>query len=67
VHCHVPVSPSCIHSFVDERVEHAMLFFPFSHEVLNVVKSVHPIELNRREFINLKQWLFDFLRRSNDQ
>jgi hypothetical protein len=33
---------------------------------LDGVKSVHPVELNRRDFPNLKQWTFDFLRRCID-
>jgi hypothetical protein len=67
VHRHVPISPSCIHCFVDESVEHAMLLCPFAHEVWDGVKSVHPVELNRRDFANPKQWTFDFLRRCTDQ
>jgi ribonuclease HI len=43
-----------------------MLFCPFAREVWERVKSAHPVELNRREFANPKQWLFDFLRRSSD-
>jgi hypothetical protein len=66
-HRHIPASPNCIHCSAEERVEHAMLFCPFAREVWIAVKENVNIELNRKGFINPKQWLFDFLKRCNDQ
>jgi ribonuclease HI len=46
-----------------ERVEHLFLFCPFARAVWKEVKRVFPIHLRRKDLINAKQWVFDFLKR----
>jgi hypothetical protein len=64
---HIPASPECIHCFVEERVDHALLFCPFARQVWDEVKESFDIHLNRNDFRSPKMWLFDFLGRCSRQ
>jgi hypothetical protein len=62
----IPADGTCIFCRRAESIGHAMLFCQFARSVWREVKKFVPLKLNRKEFFSNKQWLFDFLSRSND-
>jgi ribonuclease HI len=63
---HVPASSACVFCGREESIEHAMLHCQFAQEVWRGVKSNYSIQLQRRDFISPKSWLFQFLNRATD-
>jgi hypothetical protein len=48
-----------------ERVEHLFLLCPFARAVWDTVKEQYQVRLCRKNLVNLKQWLNEFLQREN--
>jgi hypothetical protein len=65
VHRHIPADDRCIFYGQIERVEQLLLFCPFARRVWEGVKSAFPLHLLRKELHNMKQWMFEFLKRES--
>jgi hypothetical protein len=65
VHRHIPADGRCIFCGQIERVEHMMLLCPFARRVWEGVKSAFPLHLLGKELHNMKQWIFEFLKRES--
>jgi hypothetical protein len=63
---HIPADDRCVFCGQHERVEHLFLFCPFARAVWSEVKASFPLRLRRKELINSRQWIFDFLHRESD-
>jgi hypothetical protein len=62
---HIPTQDDCIFCGRSERVEHLLLFCPFAQGVWNAVKNFFPMDLCKKQLVNAKQWIFDFLDRGS--
>lgn len=49
-----------------ERVEHLFLLCPFARAVWDTVKEQYQVRLCRKNLVNLKHWLAEFLQRENE-
>jgi hypothetical protein len=63
---HVPASAACIFCGREEDVEHAMLQCQFAKEVWRGVKAKFNIQLQRRDFMSPKIWLYQYLNQATD-
>nr|XP_051217778.1 uncharacterized protein LOC127335209 [Lolium perenne] len=64
-HRHIPAVDSCVFCGRNERVEHVILFCPFSHGVWEAVK-IFPLELCKKELVNARQWISNFIARGSN-
>jgi hypothetical protein len=64
-HKHIPTKDECIFCGKSERVNHLFLMCLFARSVWKSVNEAFPICLARKSLRNMKQWSFDFLRRSS--
>uniref|UniRef100_A0ACD5VPF8 Uncharacterized protein n=1 Tax=Avena sativa TaxID=4498 RepID=A0ACD5VPF8_AVESA len=62
----IPTSDACIFCGKTEDIEHSMLFCPFAQEVWRVVKKTVKLQLNRRQWMSPKDWLFEFIDNATD-
>ena len=62
-HRNIPADGRCVFCGRTERVEHLFLLCPFARAVWSAVKACFPLRLCRKDMINAKQWIFDFLSR----
>jgi hypothetical protein len=60
------VDGSCIFCGSTEGIEHVLIFCQFARIVWRQVKEHIPLTLKRKNFSSMKQWLLDFIGRSND-
>jgi hypothetical protein len=65
-HRHIPADDSCVFCGQSERVEHLFLFCPFARAVWNHIKVQFPLHLLRKEEVNSKQWVFEFMQRESE-
>jgi ribonuclease HI len=65
VHRHIPADDQCVFCGQVERVEHLFLFCPLAREIWKEIKQHYPLQLRRKELVNAKQWVFDFLKRES--
>jgi hypothetical protein len=63
----IPASDACVFCNREERVEHAMLFCQYAYQVWRDVKATFRVHLRKKEFTNIKVWIFDFLARVDDR
>jgi hypothetical protein len=62
----VPETGPCIFCGRLEDIEHSLLFCQFAQFVWREVKQSVRIKLERKHFVSQRQWLFDFLARSDE-
>jgi hypothetical protein len=63
---HIPTTDICVFCGRVEDVEHVFLQCQFANEVWRLVKNAFSIQLNRRDFMSPKFWLFSFLERASE-
>jgi ribonuclease HI len=63
---HIPADDRCFFCGKMERVEHLFLLCPFARAVWAEVKEHFKLKLCRKELVNMKQWIFEFLKRESD-
>ncbi|EEC72753.1 hypothetical protein OsI_06384 [Oryza sativa Indica Group] len=62
---HIEARDGCAFCSRDDRIEHVFLMCPFSDSVWKEIKQVYNIKLGRGDLANVRQWIFDFLRRGS--
>lgn len=62
---HIEARDGCAFCNRDDRIEHVFLMCPFSDSVWKEIKQVYNIKLGRGDLANVRQWIFDFLRRGS--
>jgi hypothetical protein len=62
----IPTSDTCVFCEWEEDIENSVLLCQFAQEVWRTVKASFNIQLQRRQFISWKQWLFNFLANANE-
>ncbi|KAM3369843.1 hypothetical protein ACQJBY_017611 [Aegilops geniculata] len=58
---HIPADDGCFFCNRTERVEHLFLLCPFARSVWKGVKEEFSVRLCRKDMVNGRQWMFDFL------
>jgi hypothetical protein len=61
---HIPAKDGCVFCGRSESVEHLFLYCPFARSVWESVKEHVPVKLCRKSFLNIKKWVFEYLRRA---
>jgi hypothetical protein len=65
-HRRIPADDRCFFYNKLERVEHLFLLCPFVRAFWSEVKEHFRLKLCRKELVNMKQWIFEFLKRESD-
>jgi hypothetical protein len=65
-HRQIPTSDSCVFCGREETIVHSLLVCQHAQEVWRLIKSSFRIQLNMRDILSTKSWLFDFLSDSTD-
>jgi hypothetical protein len=62
---HILADDYCIFCGQSDRVEHLFLLCPYARAVWDHVKEQFPPQLHRKDLVNAKQWVSEFLKRKS--
>jgi hypothetical protein len=66
VHRHIPADDRCRFYGQLERVEHLFILCPFTRAIWEVIKEQFRLRLCRKNLVNIKQWMSEFLKRESE-